>query len=530
MSLYLTQPISIPLDKANDHEYLTDKLYRLLRVRRQSLLSYSLHRRSIDARNKSDIRFVCSYVVDCQTVPQNAESYAEPQDIIQNARNLNTSARCIVVGAGPAGLFSALYLAKCGFDVIVIERGSNIGQRKQAVDEFLSGGRFNEQTNIQFGLGGAGTFSDGKLTSNLGSTSLGRTVFNQFVNCGAPDEVLFNAMPHIGTDKLQLVVENLCRQIESYGGKFLFDCCVSDLIISGDTVTGVVAERQGQSLKLYADYVILACGHSARDTFSMLYNIGAEMQFKPFAVGLRIEHPREFINTAQYGKLFASHRDLGSAVYKLTHKCADGHGCYSFCMCPGGVVVAANSQPDTVVVNGMSNFSRDGANSNSALVVTVNADDLQAYGYGRDVFSGVRFQQDLENKAYALGGGNYVAPCQNAQDFVNNRISTQFITVPGYPRGVKSCNLRDLLPNNLADNLAEALTSFNRKIQGFCDTGVLTAVETRTSSPVRIVRGGGFQSNIKRLYPVGEGAGYAGGIVSSAVDGLKVAVSIAENI
>lgn len=530
MSLYLTKSLSIPLGKAGDREYIARRLCRLLRVPIKDIVSCSPHKRSVDARSKRDVHFVCSYVVDCSSRPQNAVPFSYPQDVLDNARRKHTSARCIVIGAGPAGLFAALYLSKCGLGVTVVERGFDVGSRKQAVDEFFSGGRFNEKSNVQFGLGGAGTFSDGKLTSNLGATDLGRTVFNRFVGLGAPREILFDSLPHIGTDKLQSVIANLRDEIISFGGNFIFESQAVDLVLDGDKVIGAVIEQDGKTFELLADYVILACGHSARDTFQMLYKRGADMQFKPFAVGLRIEHPREFINTAQYGELFAAHRDLDAASYKLTHKCVDGHGCYSFCMCPGGIVVAANSEPQSVVVNGMSNFDRAADNSNSALVVTVNADDVERYGYGRDVFSGVRFQQDLERKAYLMGGGNYVAPYQNAADFVENRESFQPVTPSSYPRGTKSLNLRCLLPDDLCGNLAEALIAFDRRINGFLTLGTLVGVETRTSSPVKIIRGDDFQSNIKRLYPAGEGAGYAGGIVSSAVDGLRVAVTIAESI
>ena len=268
----------------------------------------------------------------------------------------------------------------------------------------------------------------------------------------------------------------------------------------------------------------MATGHSSRDVFELLRSVGANVVPKAFAVGLRVEHTREFIDNAQYG-LFATHRDLSAASYKLVHNGAK-HSCYSFCMCPGGYVVPANSEADTVVVNGMSNYARDAANSNSALVVTVSPDDISRFGYGNDVFSGMRFQQDLERRAYALGGGNYVAPCQNVTDFALNKLSDGFSVAPSYKRGVKSANLRTLLPDEITESICEALAVFDCKIKGFGSCGVLTGVETRTSSPVRILRGDDFQSNVGNIYPTGEGAGYAGGIVSSAVDGLRVAQAI----
>lgn len=528
--LYLTSPLPISISKANDDEYVASKLYSLLRVRKKELLGYSLYKRSVDARAKSNVHFVCSYVVDCAVKPLNAAPFTPPVDALDCVPSARFRKRCVVVGAGPAGLFAALYLAKSGLDVTVVEQGKDVLKRNEAVTRFFDGGLFDEKNNVQFGLGGAGTFSDGKLTSNLSATDLGRTVFNTFVKLGAPKSILYDALPHIGTDNLRRVVANFRDEIVKFGGRFLFDTQVTDLIVDGGKATGVIAQQNGKTSRIVADYVILACGHSARDTFKMLYERGAEMQFKPYAVGLRIEHPRDFINTAQYGELFAAHRDLGSASYKLTYKCADGHGCYSFCMCPGGVVVPACSERDTVVVNGMSDYARNAVNSNSALVVTINSDDVKRYGAGTDVFAGMRFQENLERAAYALGGGDYFAPCQNASDFVENRISTQFVTAPSYPRGVNKTNLRELLPKDLGDNLAEALGAFDCKIHGFTSKGVLTGVETRTSSPVKILRSDDFQSNIKGLYPTGEGAGYAGGIVSSAVDGLKIAISIASGV
>lgn len=528
--MYLTSPIPIPVNKADDDEYIASKLYSLLRVRRSDLLSYRLYKRSVDARNKSNVRFVCSFVADCAVPPLNATPFVPPLNLLDNVARTASPARIVVVGAGPAGLFSAIYLAKSGHHVTVIERGSNLSERQRAVDDYFAGGPFDEHANVQFGLGGAGTFSDGKLTSNLSATDLGHTVFDAFVRFGAPSSILFDALPHVGTDNLRQVVSNLRDEIVKYGGSFLFDAQVVDIQVERGSVRGVSYVQQGKTSYLNADCVVMACGHSSRDTFKMLNARGAKMQFKPFAVGLRIEHPREFIDTAQYGKLFASHRDLGSASYKLTYKCQDGHGCYSFCMCPGGTVVASNSERDSVVVNGMSNHARNADNSNSALVVTVSSADVKRYGYGDDVFAGARFQRDLESKAYVLGGGNYVAPCQNASDFVENRHSTRFVTSPSYPRGVRSCNLRELLPKDLGDNLAEAIISFERRIHGFLTQGTLTGVETRTSSPVRILRGDDLQSNVKGLYPAGEGAGYAGGIVSSAVDGLKIALKIAKDV
>ena len=347
-------------------------------------------------------------------------------------------------------------------------------------------------------------------------------MFRQFVRSGAPEDILYSALPHVGTDRLAVVVANLRDEIVRLGGRFLFDSAAEDFIVEGGKVAGIVL-RDG--MKLRCDRVLLGCGHSARDVFARLYDRGAQVIFKPFAVGLRVEHTRKFVNTAQYGALFATHRDLPSASYKLVYN--GERSCYSFCMCPGGTVVAANSESNSVVVNGMSNYARDADNSNSALVVNVTADDIARYGFGDGPFAGVDFQRDLERRAYLAGGGNYVAPCQNVSDFIADRATKQFDVAPSYPRGVRTANLRDLLPQPVAATLCEALTYFNSKIRDFASCGVLTGVESRTSSPVRIVRDESFQSNLRNLYPMGEGAGYAGGIVSAAVDGLRVAQAVA---
>ena len=519
MAFYLTKPINIPL--GDDVTNVRHKLTKLLKIKDSELGSFRLHKQSVDARNKTDVHFVCSYVVETDKKPCNVTVYEQPQDVLQEATRVKTKASCIVVGAGPAGLFAALYLLKSGLQVTVVERGSDVGERKAKVDAFFSGGQFDENCNVQFGLGGAGTFSDGKLTTGI-SSPLTYTVFQQLVRSGAPREILTDALPHVGTDKLVDVVANLRDEIKSHGGKFLFNTAVTDFIFEHGVAKGVVLN---ETERLFADNVLLACGHSAREIFRCLVSHGAEMTFKPFAVGLRIEHSREYVNEAQYGQLFATHQDLPSASYKLAFNGAT-HSCYSFCMCPGGVVVAANSERDTVVVNGMSNYLRNAANSNSALVVNVTQEDVAKFGYGSDALAGVYFQQDLERKAYSLAGGSYVAPCQNVTDFVANRVSGKFDLTPSYPRGVKSVNLRELLPHEICDTLCQALADFDRKIKGFGSSGVLTGVESRTSSPVRIVRDATYQSNLRGLYPVGEGAGYAGGIVSSAVDGLRVAMSI----
>lgn len=526
MKQYLTKPVSVPLGA--DGEAVLAKICKAVKLGRNDILNYRLHRQSVDARNKSDVHFVCSYVLQTAKQPQNCFPYAEPCDVLQGVSAVAGKKRCIVVGAGPCGLFAALYLAKSGLDVAVVEKGGDVDKRTEKVNAFFSGGELDGHCNVQFGLGGAGTFSDGKLTSGT-SSPLAYSVFSQFVRLGAPKSILTDAMPHIGTDNLKTVVANLRDEITRNGGKFLFDTEVTDISVSGGKVCGVVVQTENGSAELSADCVVLACGHSARDLFHSLVKQQVNVEFKPFAVGLRVEHTRKFIDCAQYGELFATHRDLGAASYKLVNQCPDGRGCYSFCMCPGGVVVPSQSEKNTVVVNGKSNYARDGQNSNSALVVTVSKQDIALYGFD-GVFAGVDFQRDLESKAYKLGGGNYAAPAQNVSDFRKGTVSDKFDVIPSYARGVKSANLFNLLPKEIADDIALSLEVFDRKIKGFGSCGVLTGVETRTSSPVRIVRNADLQSSVANLYPAGEGAGYAGGIVSAAVDGLRVAVRIVENI
>lgn len=521
MAFYLTKPLNIPLGQ--DVNDVRDKLLKKLRLNDSQLKSYVLHRQSVDARDKNDVHFVCSYVVEATRTPQNAAPYALPQDVLADVPRCARRRSSIVVGAGPAGLFAALYLAKAGWQVTVVERGGDVPMRQAKVNEFFDGGKFDPDTNVQFGLGGAGTFSDGKLTTGI-SSPLTYSVFRQFVRSGAPSDIMTSALPHVGTDKLVTVVAAIRDEILSCGGTFMFDSAVCDFVLHGGRVCGV-ALRDGRQLT--ADCIVLACGHSARDIFARLAELGANVVFKPFAVGLRVEHTRRFVNAAQYGQLFATHRDLPSASYKLVMNGAD-RSCYSFCMCPGGTVVAANSEPNTVVVNGMSNYLRDAPNSNSALVVNVTERDMYDWGY-RGALAGVDFQRDLERRAFEVGGGGYVAPCQNVSDFVENRLSARFDIAPSYPRGVRSADLRELLPKPIGETLVAALGYFDGKIRGFGTSGVLTGVESRTSSPVRIVRGEDFQSNLLGLYPVGEGAGYAGGIVSAAVDGLKVAMSLCKN-
>lgn len=526
-NFFLTKPINVPLGQSTEGVYLIERLAKLLGTTSSHVLFATLHKQSVDARDKSDVHFVCSYVVQSDNkYLKNATPYTPPQDVLLSAVPC-AKGHCIVVGAGPAGLFLSRYLTACGVKVTVVERGSDIVTRSKKVQDFFNGGALDENCNVQFGLGGAGAFSDGKLTTGI-SSPLVHTVFAELVRAGAPKQILTDAMPHVGTDRLVSVVDAMRLNIQRDGGQFLFDTTVTDVVIENGKAVGVEVCQNGAQVtrKIFADCVALCVGHSARQMFHTLVKHGVDVQFKPFAVGLRVEHPRKFIDKAQYGQLFATHRDLGAATYKLVNN-VDGRACYSFCMCPGGVVVPATSQGSAVVVNGMSNFARNEQNSNSALVVSVGREDVVHYGFSDPVFGGVDFQQYLEKRAYEMGGGNFVAPCQNVADFLSDKPSTAFDTRPSYCRGTRMADLRDLLPHDITSVLQRSIEYFNSKIKGFSTCGVLTGVETRTSSPVKIMRNPQtFESNVAALYPVGEGAGHAGGIVSSAVDGLKVGQAI----
>lgn len=465
---------------------------------------YIITKKSIDARKKNDVRVVYSvqaYQGDAPTAQR------------LNVPKASSDNRPIVVGSGPAGLFAAYILAKAGLCPIVLERGKKIGERKADIDNFFKTGKLNPESNVQFGEGGAGTFSDGKLNSGI-SSPLCREVMEIFCECGAPEEIKYLAKPHIGTDKLIGVIEKLRNRIIEMGGEVVFDATVTDITIKNDRIAGVTAGKYYP-----ADNVIFSIGHSARDTFKMLYKKGIPMQQKIFSAGVRIEHPQEMINRAQYGDF---ERFLPAADYKL----AIPGKAYTFCMCPGGYVVAAASEEGGVVTNGMSNHSRDGKNANSALLVNVGPSN-----FGSDhPLAGIEFQRKLERAAFFAGGGGYKAPAQLLGDFMRNEKSAGLGDVqPTYQPGVTLTNLTTILPDFIASSLLDAATLMGRKIKGFDrPDAVLTGVESRSSSPVRIIRDENMMSSVKGLFPAGEGAGYAGGITSAAVDGIKCALAVIE--
>lgn len=514
---YITEPLSI----AVNCDDCVDTVADAVSLKPSDIKRCVLHRRSIDARHKDYIVYNCTFRILTAETPSNAKLYTAPVDWFKDVQP-SENKKVVVVGSGPAGLFCARYLAAAGVDVTVVERGGDIKSRVEAVTSFNKGGPLDCDNNIQFGLGGAGTFSDGKLTTGITSPYV-YTVFNEFYKQGAEQDILTSNLPHIGTDYLVRVVDNIKNTVVKDGGKFLFHTRFTDVVIKDGKVTEVVLQQQGRQFCIPCDYLVLAIGHSARDTFEMLYAEGFEMISKPFAVGVRIEHDRRFISRQQYGRLALTHRDFASASYKLTANFPD-RSCYSFCMCPGGEVVCASSELNSVVVNGMSNYDRLAPNSNSALVVNVDSRD-----FGEGVLDGVKFQRRLERLCYdlTLSQGAYKAPAQNVTDFLKGVTTTKFDLQPSYARGVVSVNLRKKLPDFISETIAKALPLFGRKIKGFDKCGVLTAVESRTSSPVRILRDKDmFATTYRNVIPCGEGCGYSGGIVSSAVEGIKAALAL----
>jgi len=530
--LRLTE-LKLPLDHAADA--LRPALCQRLGIADEELIDFTIFKRSYDARKKSAITLIYTLDFNVRDEPALLQKLADDrhvgprpntdyQFVAQAPADLKT--RPVVIGTGPCGLLAGLILARMGFKPIILERGKAVRERTKDTWGLWRNNKLNPESNVQFGEGGAGTFSDGKLYSQIKDPQHhGRKVLEEFVQAGAPDEIMYVSKPHIGTFRLVKMVENIRATITELGGEIRFGSKVDRLLIDDHQVRGVVL-ADGETIA--TDHVVLAVGHSARDTFQTLHEQGVYIEAKPFSIGFRIEHPQTLIDQARFGPN-AGNEILGAADYKLVHHCANGRAAYSFCMCPGGQVVAATSEEGRVVTNGMSQYSRAERNANAALVVEVKPEDFPG-DYRTNPLAGIEYQRHWESAAFVAGGSTYEAPAQRVGDFLAGRPSTALGNVdPSYQPGVHMTDLASCVPPYVIDALREAIPAFDKQIRGFAMAdAVLTGVETRTSSPIRIKRGADYQSiNTRGLYPAGEGAGYAGGILSAGVDGIKVAEAVA---
>jgi hypothetical protein len=523
--------LRLPIDHSPDA--LAAAIAAKLKIGRATFSDFTVVKRGHDARKKPKIFYV--YTIDVAVPDEEAllerlkDSHVRPAPDMKYkfvARAPEKFQRPLVIGAGPCGLFAALVLAQMGFRPIILERGKAVRPRTKDTWALWRKNVLTPESNVQFGEGGAGTFSDGKLYSQIKDPRhLGRKVLTEFVKAGAPEEILTEAHPHIGTFRLVTMVESLRKTIEELGGEYRFQSKVTDLLIEDRAIRGVKLESGEE---IVSDHVVLAVGHSARDVFQLLLDRGVAIEAKPFSIGFRIEHPQSLIDKAKFG---ASNTQIGAAEYRLVHHASNGRSVYSFCMCPGGTVVAATSEEGRVVTNGMSQYSRNERNANAGIVVGITPEDYTSYGAGP--LAGIALQRHWESQAFLAGGETYAAPGQRVGDFLAGKPSTALGTVvPSYRPGVTPTDLSTCLPDYAIAAIREALTAFGRQIRGFdMDDAVLTGVETRTSSPVRVPRDANFQSvNTKGLYPGGEGAGFAGGILSAGVDGIKLAEAVALDI
>lgn len=528
--------IQLPLD--HEEADLKEAILTRLKIGAEGLISFTIFKRSYDARKKTAI--VLIYTIDVEVADDEALLHKLKSVQGQNkiSKTPDTSykfvthakagsyPRPVVIGFGPCGLFAALILAQMGFKPIVLERGKAVRERTKDTWGLWRKRELNPESNVQFGEGGAGTFSDGKLYSQIKDPKhYGRKVLTEFVKSGAPEEIMYVSKPHIGTFRLVKMIEEMRANIIELGGEIRFEQKVTDFDIQNGEICGLTVNDHE---KIQTDHVVLAVGHSARDTFELVHAKGIYVEAKPFSIGFRIEHPQSIIDKARFGPN-AGNKILGAADYKLVHHARNDRSVYSFCMCPGGTVVAATSEPGRVVTNGMSQYSRNERNANSAIVVGISPED-----YPGNPLAGIDLQRKLEERAYKMGGENYNAPGQLIGDFIKGIKSTELGNVtPSYKPGVTLCNLADALPDFAINAIREAIPEFDKKIKGFAmNDGILTGIETRTSSPIRIKRSDdGLQSlNTKGLYPAGEGAGYAGGILSAGVDGIKIAEAVALSI
>ncbi len=512
--------IKLPIN--HNKEDIENKILNKLKINKQELKGFKINKKSIDARK--DINYV--YEIDAEIKNESKILNKKNPDIIKTPNEKyefkiigkeKMKYKPVIIGSGPAGLFAAYMLAKNGYKPIIIERGEDIDNRVKTVNIFWKTGKLNPNSNVQFGEGGAGTFSDGKLNTTVKDKDYrGKEILRIFHKCGAPEEILYINKPHVGTDLLKDIIKNLRNEIINYGGTFKYNSYFNDLYIKENTITSIKVNEE----IINTDTLILATGHSARETFKMLLNKGLKMTAKPFAIGVRIQHPQKLIDSNQYGK---NYKNLPKASYKLTYKASNGRGVYSFCMCPGGFVINSSSEENMIAINGMSNNSRNEENANSAIVVTISPED-----FGTNPLDGIKFQRNLEKLTYQEGKGNI--PVQLFKDFISNSLSTSFNTIKPIFKGKYAlANLNNIFPKYISESLKEGILYFDKKIPGFAnDDAILAAIESRTSSPVKIERDENLVSNIKGIYPCGEGAGYAGGIMSAAMDGIKIAEAIAK--
>lgn len=516
----------IKVEVLNDTEENRIKsLLKKTRLKKEDIINSKITKQSLDARDKNCIYYIYEMIIEIKNEDKYLKNNSNKdityyEDVPYKFIHTGTKELIndvVVVGSGPAGLFAAYTLLENGYKVTIIERGKCIEERIKDVKNFWVSNKLNTNSNVQFGEGGAGTFSDGKLNTLIkDKENKMKKVFETFVMCGAPEEILYSYKPHIGTDKLRDVIKNMRNKIISMGGTILYNTTLTNLIINNNSLEKIEINNN-EVIKCNA--LVLAIGHSARDTFEMLYKNNLNMENKPFAVGLRIQHIQNMINESQYGKKYA--KFLGASSYKLTYKSQSGRGVYTFCMCPGGFVVNASSEHNRLVINGMSNYDRCEENANSAIIVTITDKD-----YGTNILDGVKYQRDLEEKAYNLCNG--LIPIQLYKDYKNNVVSKEFKSIIPVMKGKYAyANLNNLFNEDINNSIKEAIDNFGTKIKGFNNEDALLAgVESRTSSPIKIIRNENLESNILGIFPCGEGAGYAGGITSASIDGIKVAEAI----
>lgn len=499
-------------------EQLFNKVIKKNKINPSDIKSINIVKKSIDARDKSNVHY--NYAINIEVLDESKYSnikHISVETLPKPIKRRNSAYNPVIIGSGPAGLFCALTLIDNGYKPIIIEQGESVEERTKIIEEFKTKPKVNTRCNVQFGEGGAGTFSDGKLTTGI-SSPLIKEVLSYFYKFGALKEITYLSHPHIGTDNLINILKNIREYITSKGGEYHFNTKFTNFIKEDNHIKVICEDKE-----FTTDALVLAIGHSSRDTIKMLYENKLNIERKNFSVGVRIEHKQSMINESQYGRL--TKLKLPSAEYKLAYH-GDTRSCYTFCMCPGGEVIASSSETESIVTNGMSVFKRDKENANSALLVNVLTTDFE----GNDPLAGITFQEELEHKAFILGGSNYNAPVQRVEDFINNQPSTHIGNIiPSYKPGYTLCNLNEILPTFVSKTLKEGILAFDRKIKGFANPdAILTGVETRSSSPVTILRNEDLECNIEGIYPCGEGAGYAGGITSAAVDGIKVAIKIIE--